>query len=146
MGRVGLWVFTSVFFQSGYMYTCRYCSRYHMLQNLCAYYLITCIHHPAPLSAFNISRLFIFHWSLEGNTCLFLVGQKQKPQQQKSPCRLDKESDAICAAFKAHTFRLDSCVSDGSRRCIHLQAAVVKIEAAAQIARIPTNQHAGDCS
>ena len=93
------------------------------------------------LTTIKVSGLFIFDWSLEGNTCLFLAGQKQKPQQQKSACGLDKESDAICAAFKAHTFRLGSHVSAGSWRCIHLQAAVVKIEAAAQIARITTDRH-----
>lgn len=86
------------------------------------------------------------HLPLEfrGQLSLFHVKQKQKPQQQKPACRLDKEGDAIWAAFKAHTFRLDSRVSSGSQRRIHLQAAVVKIEAAAQIARIPTNQHGGD--
>lgn len=77
---------------------------------------------------------------------MFYSKQKQKPQQQKSVCRLDKETDAVCVVFKAHTFRLDSRVSGVSQRCIHLQASIDKIEVAAQIARIMTNQHAGNCS
>lgn len=97
------------------------------------------------LSALDKSKLFIF-LEFRGQLSLFPVKHKQKPQQQKSACRLDKEGDAIWAPFKAHTFRLDSPVSGGSQRRIHLQAAVVKIEAAAQIARIPANRHGGDCS
>lgn len=102
--------------------------------------------YPGTLSALDKSKLFIFLWSLEGNSVCSPSNTNKNHSKQKSACRLDKEGDAIWAPFKAHTFRLDSPVSGGSQRRIHLQAAVVKIEAAAQIARIPANRHGGDCS